>query len=280
MRYLLLLLSAAWGYGLSVGTSTRSAVPDYNVSPCDCEHRRLILVRHGAVSPELHDPPLRQGAVYGGNYNVPLSEAGEAEAAIIASLISTAHGHEVRQLCASPRAMHSGRLIARAVSPLVVGGLPVVASPLLVDIDRGAWDGLTVEEIRALWGHEAFERCSREDDYGRDVVGGEGIGTVRSRSLAMRDAVLQGTRPGTASVLCTHKWVARQILAEALSQVKDHGSQIPVPTASISVVDYPDGTWPLELTAALEGRGAFFPSERSVPLVRVIGYKPGHVQMR
>jgi broad specificity phosphatase PhoE len=275
MRCFLLLQSVAWSTGLSVGTFTRSAVPDYDVSPCDCEHRRLILVRHGAVSPESHDPPLRQGAVYGGSYNVPLSEAGVAEAAAIASLISIAHGHEVRQLCASPRAMHSGRLIARAVSPLVVGGLPLIASPLLVDIDRGAWDGLTVPEIEALWGQEAFARCSREDDYGREVVGGEGIGTVRSRSLAMRDAVLQRTRPGTASVLCTHKWVARQILSEALAQVEDHGSQIPVPTASISIVDFPDGTWPLDLTTALEERGAFFPSERSVPLVRVIGYKPG-----
>jgi broad specificity phosphatase PhoE len=170
--------------------------------------------------------------------------------------------------------MHSGRLIAKAVSPLVVGGLPLISSTLLVDMDLGAWDGLTVEEIQALWGHEAFERCSREDNYGRDVLGGEGIGTVRSRSLAMRDAVLQGTRPGTASILCTHKWVVRQILAEALAQVEDHGSKIPVPTASISIVDYPDGTWPLDMTIALEARGAFFPSESSVPLVRVVGYKP------
>mmetsp|Transcript_2525 Transcript_2525/g.3764 ORF Transcript_2525/g.3764 Transcript_2525/m.3764 type:complete len:181 (-) Transcript_2525:351-893(-) len=170
--------------------------------------------------------------------------------------------------------MQSGKLIAEAVSPLVVGGLQVVAAPLLADIDRGAWNGLTVKEIEALWGPEAFERCATEADYGRDVVGGEGIATLRGRTLAMRDSVLRATRPGTASVLCTHKWVARQILAEALGQIEDHGAQIPVPTASISVLDFPDGTWPLDLTAALEERGAFFHQERSTPLVRAVGFKP------
>jgi len=47
-----------------------------------------------------------------------------------------------------------------------------------------------------------------------------------------------------------------------------------VPPASVSVIDFPDGTWPLEMAAALERRGAFFPSERSTPLVRVVGYTP------
>ena len=102
--------------GLNVGTSV--GVSDYRVTPCDFGHRRLLLVRHGAVAPEAHDPPLRLGAVYS-SHDVPLSAAGAAEATAIASLIASAHGHEVRRLCASPLAMHSGRLISRAVGPLV-----------------------------------------------------------------------------------------------------------------------------------------------------------------
>ena len=113
-------------------------------------------------------------------------------------------------------------------------------------------------------------------------------------------------RPGSATIICTHLWIARQLLAEALGESRDHGcaAQLPppalprrervsrapaavrgtspsargrlridVPTASVSVIDYPDGTWPRDVARSPV---SFF--ERGVPsraLVRAIGYKPG-----
>ena len=88
----------------------------------------------------------------------------------------------------------------------------------------------------------------------------------------MRDHVLRRTMPGSASIICTHLWVARQILAEALGEQQDHGFGIQLPTGSISVVDFPDGTWPFDLAEEeyeIWGRGA--PSRA---LARVVGYRP------
>lgn len=65
--------------------------------------------------------------------------------------------------------------------------------------------------------------------------------------------MLQRTQPGTASILCTHLWVIRQLLAEALGETADHGLKIDVPTASVSIIDYPEGTWPLLIADGSHG---------------------------
>ena len=59
--------------------------------------RRLILVRHGAVDRERAEPPIRPGAFYGGNVDVPLSALGEAEAVAAARLITAEHGGRVQR---------------------------------------------------------------------------------------------------------------------------------------------------------------------------------------
>jgi broad specificity phosphatase PhoE len=209
--------------------------------------RRLILVRHGTVSRELSDPPVRPGALYGGNYDVPLSPVGEAEAKAAARFIaSQAMGDEVRFICSSPmsRALFGAKAVQSALSPRVIGGLKLETNDLLREIDRGEWANRTVAEVEAdpRYGPGAYDRCAREPDYGREVAGGEGMADLRDRVLAARDYVLRGTRPGSASVVVSHMWVTRILLADALGA--SDVLQIDVPTASISVVDYPEGSWP------------------------------------
>ena len=217
--------------------------------PTPPEVRRLVLVRHGAVDREAYN--VRPGALYGGNYDVPLSQTGVAEADAAARYIAANENlnRGVRCVASSPmvRALYGAKKIASALSPLVVGGLNVETNELLREIDRGDWANKTVAEVEAdpRYGGGAYDRCALEDDYGRDVVCGEGIGDMRERVLVARDYVLSGTRPGCASVIVSHMWVTRLILAEALGI--SNVLELDVPTASVSVIDYKDGSWPISV---------------------------------
>jgi len=194
--------NSMWWFLITVqAIALHVSVPGYHVTPCDIEHRRLIVVRHGVVAPN----DQRDGA---------LSTAGAAEATAVAALIASAHGHEVRHLCASPP-VHSAQLIARAISPMVE--LPLFAAPLHGEMYCGAWDGLAVGEIEPLWRAKVVERSAREDDYGRDVVGGEDVATLRGRSLAMRDCVLQVRTMSCVCVMCVcvRAWVCVCVRARA-----------------------------------------------------------------
>ena len=80
--------------------------------------RRVILVRHGAVNREGSDPPIKPGAFYGGNVDVPLSTTGEAEAKAAARLIAAEHAGEVKKIWSSPmrRALFGARCIGTALA--------------------------------------------------------------------------------------------------------------------------------------------------------------------
>lgn len=231
------------------------------VPPVDFGERRLILVRHGDVAGNLHKPPVKQGGFIGSNFNVPLSPQGEEEAAALASYIKCHHGDEVRFLCTSPMrtAMESSEKIREAISCLVVGGLSVSRSDLLKELDRGQWANLTRTEVDARWGEDCYERWARESDYGREVADGESIAEVRDRAISVRDYVLRGTRSGSASVIVSHLWILRLIIAAALGE--DDPLQVEVPEASVTVIDYQDSTWPVHVASEL-------------PHVMRVGYQP------
>ena len=228
--------------------------------------RRLVLVRHGAVARHLADPIVRPGALYGGNFDVPLSETGQAEAEAAANFIATQpFARDVRFVCSSPmsRALFGAKRIASLLSPQIVGGLKVETNEFLREVDRGDWANRTVAEVEAdpRYGPGAHDKCALDPDYGRVVVNGEGMGDMRERVLCARDYVLSGTRPGSASVVVSHMWVTRIILAEALAM--KNVLELDVPTASISIIDYPMGSWPISAADA-----------NSPAVVELSGFKP------
>ena len=222
--------------------------------------RRIILCRHGHVAREAAD--LQENAFYGGNFDVPLSAGGDADMRAVAEYIASQHYSEAAAtVFASPTAAVSGSLLQRALAPRAVGGVRLVQSDLLAEVDRGRWANLTAAEVRRRWGDDSYERWALDDDYGARECGGEGMGDLRARALAVRDLVLERTLPGTASVICTHLWVARQILADAVG-VEDGGLCIDVPYASISLLDFPDTAWPSTR------------ANRDLPYVRLLGCVP------
>uniref|UniRef100_A0A7S3F0X5 Phosphoglycerate mutase (2,3-diphosphoglycerate-dependent) n=1 Tax=Haptolina ericina TaxID=156174 RepID=A0A7S3F0X5_9EUKA len=212
------------------------------IPPTPFGARRLILVRHGAVARELHEPPVKPGALYGGNVDVPLSQLGEEEAAAAAAFIET-NCFDVRVIFSSPmkRALYGARSVCDVLKPSVVGGLEVCTSSALREIDRGEWTNKTRDEIAAQWGADAFERAAREDEFA-GIYGGEGMGQLRERVLGCRDFILKRLQPDMSAVIVSHLWVTRCLLADALGE--PDVLNVDVPTASISIIDYGDGSWP------------------------------------
>ena len=234
--------------------------------PTPLDARRLILVRHGSVDRAAHDPPIPDGALYGGNLEVPLSAKGREEAEAAAAVIAeyAAVGEEVQFVASSPmqRALYGAEKIASAVQKYHIGQVDIATYELFREIDRGpigtGWTMLTREEIAEKWGEDAFDRSCNEADFGR-TFGGEGMGDLKERVLTARDFVLKKVRPGGAAVIVSHMWVTRAMVADAIGE--DDYQKVNIPTASISVIDYGPEAWPPVLAT----------EPASVP---VIGYKP------
>jgi len=232
--------------------------------PVPINAKRLILVRHGSVDRAAHDPPIPDGALYGGNLEVPLSAKGEEEAAAAADLIgefALEHAPDAISLIASSpmkRAMYGAERIREAVSPHRIGGVGIQSYELFKEIDRGEWVNLTREQIEEKWGKDAFDRSVLEPEYGR-TFGGEGMGDLTERVLTARDHVLRGVRDGSAAVIVSHMWVTRAMVADAIGET--NYMKVDIPTASISVIDYGPESWPPSLATE--------PAQ-----VPIIGYKP------
>jgi len=236
--------------------------------------RRLILVRHGAVDRAGSDPPVRPSAFYGGNVDVPLSTLGKAEALAAAKLIATEHRDEVSAIWSSPmrRALFGARATGTAIANAAEGAwtspMDVTTFEAFREIDRGpvgtGWTDMTADEVEARDGPGALERCATQKELGawRAVNGGEGFCDVRSRVLEQRDAMLRALPPGGAGVIVSHMWVTRAMVGEALGE--PNPMRVDIPTASISVVDYPEG-----FSAQAFASGACEP-----PTVACVGLKP------
>ena len=258
---------------LAVRLSTTAAIA--RVAP---DARRLILVRHGAVNRERAVPKIKPGGFYGGNVDVPLSDTGEAEALAAANRIAADHLDEVKLIWSSPMrralfgARAAGTALAVAAAEKMGGGwqapMEIQTFEAFREIDRGpigkGWTDLTADEIEARDGPDAMLKFAMESVPGafRAINGGEGFCDLRSRVLEQRDAMLDSLQPGDAGIIVSHMWVTRAIVGEALAE--PNPMNVDIPTASISVVDYPPG-----FSAA-----AFAASECPPPTVQVVGLKP------
>jgi len=256
------------GAGVLACLTTASAI-----APMRDDVRRLILVRHGAVIREKAQPAIKPGGFYGGNVEVPLSPIGEAEALAAATLIAAQHGSEVKRIWSSP--MRRALFGARAVGTAIAAAQDLWAPPMDIEIDeafrevdRGpigiGWTNLTPEEIEARDGPNAIEKFALEEVSGafRSVNGGEGFCDLRQRVLEKRDLCLSALAPGSAGVIVSHMWVTRAMAGEALGE--SNPMNVDIPTASVSIIDYPDGFC----------ADAYAAGECMAPIVRAMGVKP------
>ena len=186
--------------------------------------KRLFLVRHGEVM-----NPGGDRTVYYGAMDVPLSALGENEAKAAGMYLAQ---FDLQTVAASPlsRAVYgANQVMVRQKAS--VGDMLVLEG--FRELDRGAWCGLTKEEITP-------ELMTRFDACDESVTpeGGESFNFLKERVLKARDIVLDQTSPGRASAVVSHLQVTRSLLSDALGIPTSEMAELKVATASVTCIDY------------------------------------------
>jgi probable phosphoglycerate mutase len=182
---------------------------------------RLILVRHGATA---HSVDKR----FSGRNDLPLSEIGVQQAEALARRAATFG--EVTAVVASPlvRTRETATAIAAAL------GVPVDSDDDLVEVDFGAWEGLTFAQARAAHPEELTDWLGSVEVA---PPGGESFAAAARRVRRGRDAVI-AAHAGRTVVVVTHVTPIKTILGLALDAFPASLFRIHLDTASVSSLDY------------------------------------------
>ncbi len=160
----------------------------------------LLLVRHGhveGISPER----------FRGRAELPLTALGRRQAEAVSRRIEAQW---------RPAAIYSspmGRCRETSAAIAKPSGLTPIATDGLSDIDYGAWQGLTPDEVRARWPDE-LDTWYRHPDWAA-IPRGETLQQVLDRTCAALHAAIR-RHPGETIALVGHDSVNRVILLYVL----------------------------------------------------------------
>ncbi|MEZ7196215.1 histidine phosphatase family protein [Pseudodesulfovibrio karagichevae] len=144
-----------------------------------------------------------------GRTALPLSPEGRTQAL---SLIDDLGGIPFARLCSSPASRAQA-----TVAPLAERlGLGVEILPALDEIDMGAWDGLSFNEIRARFPEEYAARGQRLGNY--RAPDGESFADVAERAMAALAELAAGPQP---VLVTTHAGVIRSVLCRVTGHPLD-----------------------------------------------------------
>jgi alpha-ribazole phosphatase len=156
---------------------------------------RLILVRHGKTA-------WNAQARYQGRADLPLSDAGRRQAAMLARRLAR---EEIDAVYASDLQ----RAWEMAVTVAAPHGLPVRAEPRLLEMDFGDWEGLTYDEVQERYPQAlaAWEA----DPLNMAPPGGETLAHVVARVQSLLDDIVR-IHPDHTVVLVAHGGPLRVLL--------------------------------------------------------------------
>lgn len=157
-----------------------------------------LLLRHGQT-------PMSVQKRYAGRSDVPLTDAGLAQAAAAAKRLSSAG---IGAIVASPLQ----RTVQTAQAVGAVTGLPVTTEDGFRETDFGAWEGLTFAEVRERWPSEMTAWLA---DPEVAPPGGESFAEVSERVSAALSRVLDG-RTGQRILIVSHVTPIKTLVAAAL----------------------------------------------------------------
>jgi glucosyl-3-phosphoglycerate phosphatase len=147
-----------------------------------------------------------------GQLDIPLDEVGLEQAARAATLLA---GFALSAIISSD--LVRARETAQALADIT--GLPVPTDPRLREIDVGAWQGLTFEEVTARYPVEAANW--RDGGDGRRG-GGESLVEVGARAVAAVDDALTSLADDGTLVVVTHGAAGRAIVAQMIGLPSPH----------------------------------------------------------
>lgn len=156
---------------------------------------RLALVRHGETA-------WNAQARYQGRADLPLSDAGQRQAVMLARRLAREDIHAVY-------ASDLQRAWEMAVTIAAPHGLPVRAEPRLLEMDFGDWEGLTYDEVQERYPQAlaAWEA----DPLNMAPPGGETLAHVVARVQSLLDDVVR-IHPDHTVVLVAHGGPLRVLL--------------------------------------------------------------------
>lgn len=182
---------------------------------------RLLLVRHGETDSNA------EGRTQGRLDN-PLNERGRRQAEALVTLAGRYRPTAIYSSDAS-RARATAAPLARALD------LECIIDHRLAEMDHGALDGLTGQEMRARY-PEFLAQWVGEMSADLRIPGGESFREVQERMLAVtREAA--GLHRGSAVLFVSHNLALRSLLCDAMGVPLANWRRIRVDLASLSVVE-------------------------------------------
>jgi broad specificity phosphatase PhoE/ribonuclease HI len=189
---------------------------------------RLILVRHGRTA-------YTQQGRYSGRGDIPLSDAGRAEATGVADrvarLVAADGSPPVGAIATSP--LTRCTVTAEAINRRLNGDVPVRVEPDLIECDFGAWEGHTFAEVAERWSAEMTRWLASSAVAPPD---GESFRAVSNRVLRVTKG-LRGAYPQRTVVVVSHVTPIKMVLREALDAGDTFLYRLHLDPAGISVVD-------------------------------------------
>lgn len=181
---------------------------------------------------------------YQGRLDAPLSSQGRLQSRLLARSFA---GESLDAVFSSPlqRALYLAREIAQAADA------PLCIDQRLTELGQGAWEGLSVTEIRVRF-PEVYEEWYTRPDRVR-MPGGETVQEVQRRALCVL-AAIQAHYPGGNVAVATHAVVVQSLAAAALALDLRYLHRLRIANASVTTLcgtDLPPSLLTLNDTFAL-----------------------------
>jgi probable phosphoglycerate mutase len=192
--------------------------------PAQGEPAVTLLLRHGQT-------PMSVQKRYAGRTDVPLTDAGVAQAAAAAKRLAQAG---IGAIVTSPLR----RAVQTAEEVAAVTGVPVVTDDGFRETDFGAWEGLTFAEVRERWPSEMAAWLA---DPAVAPPGGESLTGVSERVTAALHRLLADRKRQTILIV-SHVTPIKTLVAAALLAPPPALYRMHLDVAALCEIDwYADG---------------------------------------
>jgi 3-hydroxybutyryl-CoA dehydrogenase len=182
---------------------------------------RILLVRHGETDFNLTHH-------FQGRIDIPLNKEGRNQAQALALALKN---KPITAIYSSPltRAMETARSI-KAFHP----SAPLFEEEGLIEMDLGELDGKQAGDWISQ--HQEFYKTWRTTPSRLKMPGGESLEDVRIRAMDTLERITKSYPPGSTLLLCSHNFVNRTIICQALGLPLDRFRDFQQDAAALNVL--------------------------------------------